>query len=304
MRSVRDTTSIPRTRPPSSAFATCKRTAAQWWAGSTTATGLGVRRTSLMEALAAAAIEAGVELRRGVKAHDIQLSDDHIELALGDDVLRARLLVAADGLHSPLRRMLALDGPPPEHPRFGLRRHYAGVDPGELVEVHWRDGVECYLTPVGPDRLGVAFLFEGRGRLPDHEALLASFPRVEERLASARVDSTVRGAGPLAQRPAAVARGRVALVGDAAGYVDAITGEGLSLSFACARALVDAVPDALADPTKLSQYASAHASLFETYARPARLLVWLSRRPALRRRVFGGLTHAPKLFELALEAVG
>jgi len=266
--------------------------------------GLGVRRTALMNALTMAARDCGVELHHSVKARDFQLSADSVQLAVGDEQIRARLLVAADGLHSPIRRQLGLDGAAPEHARFGLRRHYAGGEPDDHVEVHWSNGVECYLTPVGPDRLGVAFLFEGHGHLPDHNALLTRFPRVVERLANARVDSTVRGAGPLAQRPRAVMHGRVALVGDAAGYVDAITGEGLSLSFASAQALVDAAPDALADPSKLARYAKAHATLFDAYARPTRLLVWLSRQPALRRRVFAGLSHAPKLFELALEAVG
>jgi flavin-dependent dehydrogenase len=73
------------------------------------------------------------------------------------------------------------------------------------------------------------------------DRLLAHFPALAARLAGARPASRDRGAGPLLQRAGAVCRGNVALVGDASGYVDAITGEGLAVAFHQAAALVEAL---------------------------------------------------------------
>jgi flavin-dependent dehydrogenase len=108
----------------------------------------------------------------------------------------------------------------------------------DLVEVHWRPGFEVYVTPVGRDEVGVAVLGP-RGL--DLAAAVAACPPVADRLAGVAPADAVRGAGPLRQRSTARVRGRVALVGDAAGYVDALTGEGLAVGFAAARELAAAV---------------------------------------------------------------
>jgi flavin-dependent dehydrogenase len=94
-------------------------------------------------------------------------------------------------------------------------------------------------------------------------------------------------------------------VGDAAGYVDAITGEGLSLAFEGAAALgasLDQVLATGATATSLEPYAQAHRRAFERYARLAGTLVWTAHRPGLRRFVVDRLIAAPKLFEWALAA--
>ena len=54
--------------------------------------------------------------------------------------IEARYLVAADGLHSAIRRACALDPTPARHPRFGLRRHYRLAPWTDLVEVYWASG--------------------------------------------------------------------------------------------------------------------------------------------------------------------
>ena len=70
---------------------------------------------------------------------------------------------------------------------------------------------------------------------------LQDFPRLADRLDGASPPGSVRGAGPLRECTSGRISGRILLVGDAAGYVDALTGEGISVSLACARSLVDAV---------------------------------------------------------------
>lgn len=261
--------------------------------------GLGIRRLALTAALERAAEAAGVRTLRGT-ARDMIQDGAGVTFRVEDQALRVRLLAAADGLHSPVRHALGLQGPPPRARRMGLRRHYRRLDPGPWVEVHWGPGAECYLTPCGPDRLGVAFLFEGSAEgKPDFDTLLARFPRVAARLHGAVPDSEVRGAGPLHARPKAVVQGRVALLGDAAGYVDAITGEGLSLGFACAEAFAEVA----AAGGELSAYARVHARLFAGYARSAGALLWLSRHRVLRRGAVRVLGSVPGLFDLALRRV-
>lgn len=192
--------------------------------------------------------------------------------------------------------------------RFGVRRHYRvpAAKLPRVVEVWWGDGCEAYVTPVGPEEVGVAMLWSGRKA--GFDALLAGFPALARRFVGRPVISDDRGAGPLLQRVRGVVRGGIArdgaadgaagglaLVGDAGGYVDAITGEGLSLAFAQAEALVAAVVAG-----DLAAYAAAHRRLGRVPNTLTRLLLAVERRPALRRRAIRALAAEPALFSLLL----
>jgi flavin-dependent dehydrogenase len=216
-----------------------------------------------------------------------------------------RLLVAADGLASPVRRREGLELPARGPARFGLRCHLAVESWPEAVEVHLGDGVEAYLTPSGRGRVGVAFLFE-RGAGGSFQALLARFPELAARLAGAQPASEPRGAGPLARRARARVADRLVLLGDAAGYLDAVSGEGLSLALGCAADLAALLPAALArgaDAVALAPYEAAWRRRYRPYAAWTRLLLALSRRPALRRVVLRRVAAWPGPFERLLAAV-
>jgi 2-polyprenyl-6-methoxyphenol hydroxylase-like FAD-dependent oxidoreductase len=129
---------------------------------------------------------------------------------------------------------------PRAHRRFGLRRHFRIAPWSAFIEVHWTPEIEAYVTPVGPQLVGVALLGPAHADA-GFEAALAAIPGLGERLADAEPDGSVRGAGPLLQRTRARTAGRVLLVGDASGYVDALTGEGLRVGFAQADAAVRAI---------------------------------------------------------------
>ncbi len=197
--------------------------------------GLGVRRTTLHQAMLDAAEAAGVHIMSG-SVDSIDQDRDSVLL----NGIRARYLAAADGLHSPIRAQLGLQRPGAGRRRWGLSRHVAVAPWTDRVEVHWAaepDAGEAYVTPVADDCVGVAILTSRRGGFDDH---LAAFPVLRERL-SGSAHGPDRAAGPLRQRVVSRVAGRVMLVGDAAGYVDALTGEGLGLSFAAARALAGCV---------------------------------------------------------------
>ncbi|GAB3076058.1 NAD(P)/FAD-dependent oxidoreductase [Pedococcus soli] len=205
--------------------------------------GRGVRRTTLHAALDDAVHEAGVEVRR-VAAGDLAQDGDAVTVATREggraaEPVRAAYVLAADGLHSPVRRALGLDAPARGPARFGLRRHHAIAPWSDHVEVHWGPTAEAYVTPVAPDLVGVALLTRSRA---GYDALLEQFPALLERLGGATgYGSDLRGAGPLRQRSRRRVAGRVLLVGDASGYVDALTGEGISLGIAQAAEAVAAV---------------------------------------------------------------
>src|SRR5271156_6098944 len=194
--------------------------------------GRGVRRTVLHSALLDAAASAGVRI-----CHDDigEVSQDAASVRAGD--WGARSLAAADGLHSPIRRSLALEQSSPGARRWGIRRHVRTAPWSDYVEVHWAPGAEAYVTPIAADSVGVAVVKSRRGGFDSH---LAEFPALRERI-EGRPHEPDRPAGPLRQRVSSRAAGRVLLVGDAAGYVDAITGEGLGLAFGAAELLVKAV---------------------------------------------------------------
>jgi flavin-dependent dehydrogenase len=197
--------------------------------------GLGVRRTELHAALAGRADQLGITV---LPIRVTAFSQDADGVTAGG--LHARYLVAADGLHSAIRRACALDPPPARHTRYGLRRHYRVAPWTDLVEVHWSRGYEAYVTPVTDDQVGVAVLGDPRGDpQADFEARLAAFPALRERLAGAEPASSVRGAGPLRQNVRRRTAGSVLLVGDASGYLDALTGEGIGAALAQATALAE-----------------------------------------------------------------
>jgi flavin-dependent dehydrogenase len=190
--------------------------------------GRGVRRTSLHAALAASAEEVRAEW---LSARVTGISQDADGVTAAG--VRARYLVGADGLHSAVRRSAGIGAVVGRPRRVGLRRHYTVPAWTEFVEVHWSPMGEAYVTPVEPELVGVAILSRHR---PD----LSWFPWLQRRLADAPHGSE-RGCGPLRQIVSHHVAGRVLLVGDAAGYEDALTGEGMSLAIKQAGAAISAI---------------------------------------------------------------
>jgi menaquinone-9 beta-reductase len=241
--------------------------------------GLGVRRTELHGVLVRRAEEVGVDLRWGIKAERLPTE--------------GRWIVGADGLRSQVRRWAGLDGGEGPVRRFGVRRHFATAPWSEFVEVYWGPDCEAYVTPVAADQVGVAFLWSGRKA--DFDDLLESLPALRERIAGAPAASRDRGTGPLHQRARKVTRGNVALVGDAAGYLDAITGEGLAVALHESAALVDALVKG-----DLRFYEADWRRINRLPNFMTGLVLALERRPRLRARAIRALAAEPALFSRLL----
>jgi len=196
--------------------------------------GRGVRRLELHEALTRRARELDVDFRVA-RVDAIERSPEGVTVA----GIRGRYLLACDGLHSTVAEMVGLSRPAPKRGRrYGIRQHFEVAPWSDTVEVYYGASAEIYVTPIAAGEVGIAML---GGRRTDFDAAIAATPALVSRLAGAAPASTRRGAGPFRQRTRARTSGRVLLVGDASGYVDAITGEGLRVGFAQAAAAVAAV---------------------------------------------------------------
>jgi flavin-dependent dehydrogenase len=257
--------------------------------------GLALRRPLLHSLLLERAQQVGVEFAwktpvRALHGHRIQTDSGE---------LRAHWVVGADGLHSRIRRWAGLTATSQGRPRFGVRRHYRLEPWSEDVEVYWADGCEAYVWGSAADEVGVAMLWsEGKS---DFDRLLRRFPELVDRLAGATATTRDQGAGPFDQRTRRLYRDRVALVGDAAGYRDPITGEGLAISFQQALALAQCLADddLRAYPRRVRRL-TARPYLF------IRLLLIAEARPGLRRRMLRLLAAEPDLFArlLAIQSAG
>lgn len=196
--------------------------------------GLGVRRTTLHAALRERAVALGVRFSSN-RVEAVEQDASGVTAA----GVRADWLLAADGLHSTVARGTGLALPSAtSRRRYGQRRHFRVEPWSDLIEVHWSRVGEMYVTPNGDGTVGLALLAP-RGTRFD-EALALS-PELAARVRGAEVASELRGAGPFRQRTRRRVSGRVLLIGDASGYVDALTGEGIRIGLEQARAAVGAV---------------------------------------------------------------
>jgi flavin-dependent dehydrogenase len=252
--------------------------------------GRGVRRTELHDAIARRARDLGL-LLVDARVEAIAQGAEGSEAA----GIRARYLVGADGLHSTVRRLLALEAATRGRSRFGIRQHYAVAPWTDLVEVHWLADCEVYVTPVAERTVGVAVL----GGAPlSLDVAVSRLPVLVDRLSGARTSSRPRGAGPLRQASTARTRGRALLVGDAAGYVDALTGEGLRVGFAEAEAAVRAVR--AEDP---SGYEAEGAAITRSYRWLTNGLLWTGSHRRLRPMIVPAAQRLPFAFRRIVDSL-
>jgi hypothetical protein len=250
-----------------------------------TSPGRGVRRTTLHAALAARAKERHTEW---VSARVDTVEQDSTGVTAAG--VRAKWLVAADGLHSTVRSAVGISAVAGTPRRYGLRWHFSVPAWSEFVEVYWSPWGEAYVTPVEHDLVGVAILSGGRPEL-------AWFPRLAQRLAGA-AHGRARGCGPLRQVVSRRVAGRVLLVGDAAGYEDALTGEGVSLAVKQAGAAVAAIVD-----DNPSSYEKDWRRITRDYRLLTRALVLTTATRAGRRAIVPASSALPRVFDLAVNAL-
>jgi menaquinone-9 beta-reductase len=247
--------------------------------------GFGVRRTVLHRLLVARAESLGIRLLWRTPVSGLQPEG----VIVGSQLFRSRWIVGADGGHSLVRQWAGLDDYVYDRTRFAFRRHYRIAPWTDCMELHWGPKCQIYITPVAEDEICVALISrDPHLRLDD---ALTAFPSLARRFDDAETTSIERGAISSTRKLRRVYRDRVCLVGDASGTVDAITGEGLCLSFSQAELLADCL-----EKNDLARYQHVHRKLATRPMMMARLMLSLDWKLPFRQRVMRAFRSDPSLF--------
>jgi flavin-dependent dehydrogenase len=247
--------------------------------------GIGMRRPALHEKLVEEARACGVSLLWKTPVHGI--CAEGVEVA--GKVVAAKWIIGADGIRSRVRRWSRLDAHTKHECRYAFRRHYRVRPWSDFMEIYWGENAQAYVTPVGEEEVCVVLISRQQGKR--FVSLDAEFPQLALRVRQAAHASTERGAITVMQQLKHVYRGRVALIGDASGSVDAITGEGLCLSFRQASALAEAL-----EAGDLSRYQNAHRRLARRPTFMGRVMLLLDGRTAVRERAMRALASDADVF--------
>ena len=266
-------------------------------------TGLAVRRTALHAKLAARAAEVGAVIHWGAR---ITLLDRGKLLCDGRET-QSSWIIGADGLQSQVRRWAGLQPARREgvravlaarckkQKRFGFRQHFRMAPWTDLVEVYWGASCQIAVTPTAPDEVGLAMI--SRNPAMRIQSALREMPALAARLGGAQAATHERGAPCVLRRLPALSRGRVALIGDASGSVDPVTGEGLGLAFRQAISLAEALRN-----NDLRGYQAAHQRIGRMPYRMSQLILCMDRSAWLRQRALRALAAEPYLFARLLDA--
>jgi len=210
---------------------------------------------------------SGVEVREGERGGGLLMDGDEVHGVLlsrpgeADVAVEARLVVGADGLHSVVGRDVGVRSLTRLPRRLGLVAHYQGVEHAEPVcQMHVRPWGYCGIAPLsgGVSSVGMALdmnRYRGVARGPGgifDEALGTMFPELSAMLRGGQRRGPVRGIGPIAHRASRVHGAGWALVGDAAGYLDPFTGEGIYRALRGGQLLAAAADDALRAEGRIS----------------------------------------------------
>lgn len=206
--------------------------------------GRALPRTVLDQRLASAAADAGAVLDEGTLVRGPVLNDGCVT---GVDTLRngrvtrlnARVVIAADGHHSRLARALGLSQSARAPRRWALGGIFEGVGGvGTFGEMHVRSRRYIGISPMPDGLVNVCGVMEdgrtltGPGALQD---LVGRDALLRERFAGAHPVGRPTLLGPLAVDAAAAGTPGLLLAGDAAGFIDPMTGDGLRFAFEGAR---------------------------------------------------------------------
>jgi flavin-dependent dehydrogenase len=223
--------------------------------------------------------------------------------------------VGADGLNSRVASELGVQRDDPALRRIAFTTRYRGASRSDFAQAHFFHEGYFALAPVDEGLVSVnlvlsleAFEREGLPRDAAYETWLRRAPAVLEQLAGAERIDPLRGIGPLARRTTQQTFDGAALVGDACGYVDPVTGEGVFFALQGAAMLAPALLGALrtqrTDRAALDSYLRGRARELAPRARLCRWFVQAMEHPWLAKRAFGLLASRQGLADLAVSLTG
>jgi len=282
-------------------------------AGSESDPPVGFARWALDPALLAMAVAAGAEVRRPASVTAVRSASgpDPAQLTIRgrhgeESTLLARIVVGADGHRSVVARTLGVDRPALLGARIGFSWHIhdADDDPPRDARMVLLDGAYCGLAPVPGGRINVGIVLASarwraalaaRGAAVLGADVLRAIPSaqgVAEPWRTGEPVDAIAGAAPLGHRVTRRAGAGWILVGDAAGFLDPFTGEGLHRALVSARLGAEATAAAL----RAGTHASARDRALGAYDRS------MSRRFATKdivSLIVQAFLERPALFEYA-----
>jgi flavin-dependent dehydrogenase len=257
------------------------------------APGRGIRRTVLHQILLDRAASLGVRFHWENSVQSIAPTGEGTVVHSNRQTLHARYLIGADGPSSRVAIWAGLTEASIQSRRIGLRQHYTIAPWTDFVEVYWSNFGQAYVTPNSSHEVCVAFI--ANKKFPSSEAALSHFPALRHRLATSQPKGPARGSISLGRKLRRVTRTNIALIGDASGSVDAVTGEGMALCFRQAVALSLALR-----ANDLALYQQAHRRIQRLPSLMSRSLLLMDRSPRLRDTVLRTFERTPSLFERLL----
>lgn len=268
------------------------------------ATGRGQRRLVLDENLFQSAVNTpGVTSHRGAHVDAPLVENGRVTgLIVNGQAHRGDLVVAADGLNSPIRKALELDMPVRKR-RFGLRAHFRlahGNDQSPWVDVFVGKGHELYVTPLPAGEVLVAALVESGAMAgtpaTEYSRWCSAEPELAARLEGAEQISELAGCSPLAAHSRRGVAPGIVLLGDAAGFVDPITGGGMSQALVSAEILSRYAARGLAAADRwLDEFERERNRMLRDYRLLTGIMLWLAERPRIAAGTMRAMRAAPKL---------
>jgi flavin-dependent dehydrogenase len=256
--------------------------------------GRGIRRTVLHQILLDRAHSLGVRFHWENSVQSIAPTAEGTLVHSNRKTLRTRYLIGADGPCSRVATWAGLTEASIHSRRIGLRQYYTIAPWTDFVEVYWSNFGQAYVTPNSSHEVCVAFIANKKFASP--EAALSHFPTLRRHLAAAQPNGPARGSITLGRKLRRVTRANIALIGDASGSVDAVTGEGMALCFRQAAALSVALR-----ANHLALYQQAHRRIQRLPSLMSRSLLRMDRSPILRNMVLHLFQRNPWLFERLLQ---
>jgi flavin-dependent dehydrogenase len=255
--------------------------------------GRGIRRTALHQLLLDRALALGVRFHWENSVQSTEPTPTGHLLRTNRQTLHTRYLIGADGHKSRIAAWAGLTEATIHSRRIGLRQHYAIAPWTNFVEVYWSDHGQAYVTPTSSSEVCVAFI--SNKKFPTVDQALTYFPALQRQLASATRSGAPRGSITLGRTLRRVTTNNIALIGDASGSVDAITGSGLGLCFHQAIALARSL-----HIDNLGAYQCAHPRIQRPSRIMSRSLLLMDRFPHLRALTLSAFQRHPLLLEYLL----
>lgn len=277
--------------------------------------GISLLRPQFDNTLLSAAAKAGAKIRLGARMQNLHrtASGWDVELPHGE-MISTRLLIGADGRKSRVAKLTGLATAPWQE-RVALHVDVPSLTPTEPYgEMHvFNDGTYIGLNPIGPNTLNVSALCDPHElqRMTAMEFInqrTQASPHLRSRIAPLTDVAKVRATFPAAASVRSVIAQNVALIGDASGFLDPLTGEGIYQALWTARALAEEIKAtriSTSDPAPaLTHYAQRRRAQHRGKRACCQAFQGIIRRPKLSNAVLGLLSWRQGIGDAFIGLIG